>query len=80
MYITEYTQGTKENNIVVMFFSRDWKKSFEKEVTKAEFKKLKARKTIELVSWMQVLTNSNEKSKRGTFAPVANTLTELKGN
>ena len=80
MYVSENSQGTREGTIVVTLWSRDWKRSHDVEVTKAKFKKLKAKKSIEHVSWMQVLTNSNEKSKRGIYAPNVKTLNELKGN
>lgn len=77
MYVSENSLGTKEGTIVVTLFSDDWRKSYDKQVTKAELTKLKARKNVNHVSWMQVLTNSNEKSKRGIYAPLVQSIKEL---
>lgn len=76
IYVSENSQGLSPDTLVYSIFSSDWKRVFDVELTKEQFKKLK-KKAVH-VSWMRVLSESDESLKTGTYAEEVPELKQLK--
>ena len=78
LYASANCMGVDPANTVYTFFSFDWKRSFDVELSVAQFKKLRTKKKrVQIVSWMEVLTNSNERHKTGAYATDVTSIKEL---
>lgn len=79
-YIAKSTFGKSPDTLVYCIWNNDWSLVCDVELTVEEAKKFAAKKKkVTLVSWMQVLAQSDEKLKTGTFATEVTNLKDLKG-
>lgn len=78
IYASPNSVGLNPDNTVYTMFSADWKRSLDVEFTQGQLKKLKTKKKrVHIVSWMEVLSNSQERSKTGIYATDVTTVKEL---
>lgn len=78
IYASPNSVGLNPDNTVYTMFSADWKRSLDVELTPPQLKKLRTKKKrVAIVSWMEVLTNSDEKRKTGVYATDVSSIKEL---
>lgn len=78
LYASANCIGLDPANTVFTMFSADWKRSLDVELTKPQLQKLKTKKKrVCIVSWMEILTNSNEHTKTGVYATDVKSIKEL---
>lgn len=78
IYASANSVGLDPDNTVYTLFSEDWKRCLDVELSDTQFKKLKTKKKrVQIVSWMQVLTNSDTARKTGAYATDVVSIKEL---
>lgn len=80
-YITKSTHGKSPDTLVYCIWNHNWKLVHEVELTPDRAKEIARKKSkITAVSWMQVLSQSDETMRTGIYAAEVKTMKELKGN
>lgn len=78
LHIIPLNQGKEAGTIQYSIWSEDWKRVHNVDLNKEQFKQLTRRKKkIEVVSWMQVLAQSDDEEGTGQYATDTETLKEL---
>lgn len=78
IYASANSVGVDRANTVYTLWSEDWKRSLDLELTPTQMKQLKTKKKrVQIVSWMQVLTNSDKAHKTGAYATNVGSIKEL---
>ena len=77
MKIAKNCLGKTKDTTVYCLFNDSLSKVFDIELTVPQAKKLAARKDVEVLSWMQVLSGSDEKQKLGIHAQEVKSVKEL---
>lgn len=78
IYASKNCIGKNPDNTVISLFSSDWKRVCEVEMSAEQIELLKRKKKhITIVSWMQVVAQSDDKQKLGIYATEVNSPKEL---